>query len=170
MRKIEGRPVNGSEFFALLSADSEFCAQLGRAMLTAGRLETELKRYLNARFPALKTEHANLGRLLKLAKEHGLLEKMQPSLELLRDQRNYLAHSIHALLSGWIEETILEKADLLDSDVSTYCDRAWQLTENLNGLAHIVGKKNSPHTQALQPPRATKRKINSGAAKRCGRN
>jgi len=70
---------------------------------------------------------------------------MQPALELLRDQRNYLTHSIHSLLSGWIEETILEKSNLLDSDVVTYTERAWQLAENLNGLADIVEKENSAH-------------------------
>jgi hypothetical protein len=113
-------------------------------MLAAGRLETELKRYLNARLPKRKIKHANLGYLIRLLKEHTLLEKMQPSLKLLKGQRNYLAHNIHALLSDWIEETILERWDLLDSDVSTYCERAWQLTENLNGLADIVDRETLP--------------------------
>ena len=143
MWKIEGRPVGGTEFFSLLCADDEFCAQLGRAMLAASRLETELKRFLHARHPELNTEYANLGWLLKLLSKHVLLERMQPALNVLKSQRNYLAHSIHALLSDWIEETILERADLFDSDVSTYCERAWQLTENLNGLADVVEKENS---------------------------
>ena len=143
MRKFEGRPVGGTEFFALLCADDDFCAQLGRAMLAAGRLETALKRYLKTTRPELKYQHANLGALLRLLQKHTLLVKMQPALEVLKSQRNYLAHSIHALLSDWIEETILERSDLLDSDVSTYCERAWQLTENLNGLSEIVEKENS---------------------------
>lgn len=142
-RKFEGRPAGGTEFFALLCADDDFCAQLGRAMLAAGRLETALKRYLKTRRPELKLEHANLGALLQLLqKKHTLLVKMQPALEVLKSQRNYLVHSIHALLSDWIEETILERSDLLDSDISTYCERAWQLTEDLNGLADIVEKEN----------------------------
>jgi len=143
MRKIEGRPIPGTEFFALLCSDDEFCAQLGRAMLAASRLETELKRYVHARHPQLDTKHANLGQILRLLNKHALLEKMRPALGVLKDQRNYLAHNIHALLSDWIEETILERSDLLDSDVSTYCERAWQLTENLNGLADIVERENS---------------------------
>lgn len=140
MRKFQGRPVGGTEFFTLLFADDDFCAQLGRAMLAAGRLETALKRYLKTRRPELKFEHANLGALLRLLQKHTLLVKMQPALEVLKSQRNYLAH---ALLSEWIEETILERSDLLDSDVSTYCERARQLIENLNGLADIVENENS---------------------------
>ena len=143
MRKFEGRPVGGTEFFALLYGDDDFCAQLGRAMLAAGRLETALKGYLKTRRPELKIEHASLGVLLRVLKKHALLVRMQPALDVLKSQRNYLGHSIHALLSDWIEETILERSDLLDSDVSTYCERAWQLTENLNGLANIVEKENS---------------------------
>jgi hypothetical protein len=66
---------------------------------------------------------------------------MLPALETLRDQRNYLAHNVHALLSGLIQETILEGSALLDSDVHTYTERAWQLKENLNHLADIVERK-----------------------------
>ena len=143
MRKLEERPVGGTEFFALLCADDDFCSQLGRAMLAAGRLETALKRYLKTRRPELKLERANLGALLRQLQKHTFLVKMQPALEVLKSQRNYLAHSIHELLSDWIEETILERSDLLDSDVSIYCERVWQLTENLNGLAGIVEKEHS---------------------------
>jgi hypothetical protein len=143
MRKFEGRPVTGTEFFALLNADDEFCAKLGRALLAAGRLETELKRYLKARRPELKLEHANLGALLRLLRKHTLFVQMQVVLGVVKSQRNYLAHNIHALLSDWIEETILERSDLLDSDVTTYCHRAWELSENLNRLADIVQKENS---------------------------
>jgi hypothetical protein len=42
---------------------------------------------------------------------------------------------------GVIEETILESTDLLDSDVDLYTGRAWQLKENLNGLADIIFSK-----------------------------
>jgi hypothetical protein len=107
-------------------------------MLAAGRLETELKRHLRAKSVPAETKRATLGRLLELVKKYELLNRMQPSLELLRCQRNYLTHNIYALLSGWIEETILERSNLLDSDVVTYSERAWQLAENLNSLANIV--------------------------------
>ena len=92
-------------------------------MLAAGRLETALKRYLKTTRPELKYEHANLGALLRLLQKHTLLVKMQPALEVLKSQRKYLAHSIHALLSDWKKKIILERSDLLESDVSTYCER-----------------------------------------------
>jgi len=142
-KKIEGRSVGGTEFYALLCTDDDFCAQLGRAMLAAGRLETSLKRYLKTRRPELKVDHANLGALLRLLKKHTLLVKMQLALDVLTSQRNYLAHSIHSLLSDWIQETILERSSLLDSDVRTYYERAWQLAENVNGLSDIIEKENS---------------------------
>lgn len=134
----KGELVTGLEFFELLCADDRFCAQLGRAVLAAGRLESALKRYLAANAPSEDTTKATLGKLIQYCKKHTLLTRMIPALEMLRDQRNYLTHNIHALLSDLIGETILERADLLDSDVDTYTERAWELNNNLNGLARIV--------------------------------
>ncbi len=67
---------------------------------------------------------------------------MVPALEQLNTQRNYLAHNIYALFTGRVEETILPREKLLDSDIDVFTERAWQLTENLNGLAEIVVKYN----------------------------
>lgn len=145
MYKYKGKPVTGKKFFDLLYTDSEFCRQLGRAVLAAGRLETELKLYLAANSVTHNAKHTTLGKLLDLMKNQGLLKKMQLSLELLKDQRNYLIHSIYALLSGLIEETVLSRSDLLDSDVVGFTERAWQLAENLDGLADIVAKENSTY-------------------------
>jgi hypothetical protein len=64
--------------------------------------------------------------------------QMLPPLKMLRDQRNYLTHNVHALFLGLVRETILERDGLLDSDVDTFTERAWQLQENLNGLAEII--------------------------------
>jgi hypothetical protein len=138
---IKGEPVSGPDFFRLLYADDKFCAELGRAVLAAGRLESALKRYIAEHAPETDMTKAALGRLIEFAKKDRLLYRMLPALETLRDQRNYLAHNVHALLSGLIQETILEGSALLDSDVHTYTERAWQLKENLNHLADIVERK-----------------------------
>lgn len=138
MRK--GEPASGQEFFDLLCGDTEFCTELGRAMLAAGRLESELKQFLAAN-NIRDTEKATLGQLTRHLKHHGLLTKMQPHLDMLSTQRNYLAHSMHALFSELIEETILPRSDLLDSDVDVFTERAWQLADNLNALAGIVAKE-----------------------------
>jgi hypothetical protein len=133
-----GEPTEGLEFYALLCEDDEFCRELGRAVLAAGRLESALKRYINDNAPDENTRRATLGRLIEVSRKHQLLSKMLPALEMLRDQRNYLTHNIHALFSGLVEETILESTGLLDSDVDLFTERAWQLKENLEGLADII--------------------------------
>ncbi len=141
MCKWKGEPVDGRAFYALLSRDDKFCAELGRAVLAAGRLETSLKQYIvdKAQHPDLT--RATLGTLITVARNCRLLSKMLPALEMLKDQRNYLTHNVHALLSEFIEETILEGSNLIDSDVHTYTERAWQLAENLNGLAEILERE-----------------------------
>ena len=121
-------------------ADTEFCAELGRAMLAAGRLESELKQFFAAN-NVRSAEKATLGQLVKLLEHHDLLNKMQPHLDHLSKQRNYLAHSIHALFDELIDETILPRSNLLDSDVDLFSERAWQLADNLNALADIVAKE-----------------------------
>lgn len=67
---------------------------------------------------------------------------------MIKDQRNYLAHDIHALFSGFVEETLLQKSDLLDSDVDLFTDRAWQLHGNLNNLAENIEKET--HHKAME--------------------
>lgn len=136
MRK--GEPVEGLQFYQLLYQDNNFCMELGRAILAAGRLESALTHYLNSHASDQKAMDASLGRLITFAKKRQLLTQMIPVLEMLRDQRNYLTHNLHALFTGLIEETILSKSDLLDSDVDTFTERAYQLKENLNGLANIL--------------------------------
>lgn len=139
MRK--GVPAEGLEFFQLLYEDDEFCMELGRAILAASRLESELTQYLNEQVIDKKIADASLGRLILYARKNKLLTQMVPALEMLKDQRNYLAHNIHALFAGLVEETILDRSNLLDSDVDTFTERAWQLKENLNGLADILYKQ-----------------------------
>jgi hypothetical protein len=143
MCMYKGEPISGPDFFRLLYADDKFCAELGRAVLAAGRLESLLKRHIAKHASETDTSRATLGRLIEFARKHMLLQKMLPALEVLRDQRNYLTHNIHALLSGLVEETILEGSGLLDSDIHTYTERAWQLKENLNDLADIIDRKDT---------------------------
>lgn len=140
MRK--GEPTAGIEFYEMLYEDDEFCKELGKAVLSAGRLESELIIYLNSKKVGEKTKKATLGTLILFTKKYGLLGKMVPVLEMIKNQRNYLAHNIYALFSGMVEETILPRTELLDSDVDTFTERAWQLKENINDLANIIAKEN----------------------------
>src|SRR5882757_336200 len=130
-----GTPTAGLDFFRLLADDHEFCAQLGKCVLAASRLEAEFERYLATAGAMPNKRHATLGDLLKVMKTAGLEERMQPALEMLINHRNYLSHNIHRLFAGSIEETILPRSELLDSDVECFTERAWQLAANLNGSA-----------------------------------
>ncbi len=144
--------VAGEDFFDLMYSDQEFSTQLGRAMLAAGRLETELKAYFTAHSVQLKNKRPTLGQLIDILRKHNLLPKMQPHLEMIGKQRNYLAHSLYDLLSGEIEKTLLPCTDLIALDVYTYTARVRELEENLEGLTAIVraerlaNTKHSPKT------------------------
>lgn len=133
------------KFYEKLYADDDFCKQLGKAILAAGRLESELILYIQDNQSSSDVTKANLGKLIRVAEKHDLLLKLVPVLKDINSQRNYLAHNIHALFSGLIEETILPHFCLIDSDVAVYTEKAWQTTENLNAIADIV-KKYSKNT------------------------
>jgi hypothetical protein len=138
----KGEPAKGVDFYNLLIADDEFCAELGKVALAAGRLEALLIKYLQGKGIKGNFDKATLGKLISIAKDNHQFDKnMIKALEMVRDQRNYLTHNIYALFIELIDETILERSELLDSDVHTYTERAWQLKENLNGLADIFEKE-----------------------------
>jgi hypothetical protein len=138
MRIRKGEPVKGLAFYHLLYDDDDFCAELGRATLAAQRLESALKQLLHFHATDIDTTQATLGRLINFAESKQLLTQMLQPLKMLRDQRNYLTHNIHALFLGLVEKTVLERDELLDSDVDAFTERAWQLKDNLNGLAEII--------------------------------
>ncbi len=139
-----GEPAEGVAFYKLLFESEEFCSELGRMTLAASQLEAELILLLKRNKVLQKVDGAPLGSLIKAARANSLLDEgVLSALEDLGWQRNYLTHNIFALFIGLIEETRLERSNLLDSDVHTYIDRAWQLRENLLGLAGIVEQESA---------------------------
>lgn len=150
-----GEPVDGIAFFELLSDDAQFCQELGRAVLAASRLETELKNYLTANGVGQDTKKATLGQLIELAQKCELLKRALPAFEMLKLQRNYLTHNVHPLFASMIEETILPRTDLLDSDIDMFTERARQLAENLNGVADaLISMAKAPNSNSSRPPAA----------------
>lgn len=138
----KGRPTGGIDFYKLLYESPEFCAELGQVTLAAGKLEAALILLLTRSSVPEKTAGKPLGKLISIASKHGVLDKNETIvLNEVCWQRNYLTHNIYALFIELIEETRLERSNLLDSDVQTYIERAWQLKENLLGLAEIVERK-----------------------------
>ena len=138
----KGEPAKGIEFYNLLFKSEEFNIEMGKVTLAAGRLEAELMLYLKRKGVTENLSRSTFGSLIITGKKHNLFDKnLVISLELLCKQRNYLTHNIYALFTDLIEETILEKHNLVDTDVITYIDRAWQLKENLVGIADIISEK-----------------------------
>ena len=138
----KGEPTKGKEFFNFLFESEEFCSELGKVSLAAGRLEAEMILYLIRNGVKEDIRRLTLGKLIKIGKKNNLLEKkLTIALEEICMQRNYLTHNIYALFIDLIDETILERSNLLDSDVLTYVERAWQLRINLIDLADIMGKQ-----------------------------
>lgn len=139
----KGEPTGGLVFYTLLEKSEEFTSELGKVALASGKLESELLILMKASGIKVKIERATLGTLIDLAEKNNLLEKnMIYALKNISKQRNYITHNIYALFIDQLDETILEKNNLLDSDVHLYVERAWQLKENLNGLANIIKAKN----------------------------
>ncbi len=137
-----GNSSSGVEFYQLLFKSDEFCSELGRVTLAASQLEGALTLLLRQKRVSQKIDSVPLGRLIKAAKDNNLLDHNELFwLDELCAQRNYLTHNIYALFIGLIEETRLECNNLLDSDVHTYTERAWQLRENLLSLARIVDQE-----------------------------
>ncbi|MEA3445577.1 MAG: hypothetical protein U9R19_12725 [Bacteroidota bacterium] len=138
----KGKSINGREFFDLLFESDEFNTELGKITLAAGKLEAELKMYFTRTEVKEKVSQSTLGQLIKIGKKHDLLDSnLATALEMTCKQRNYLIHNIYALLIDLKAETILERNNLIDSDVHTYLERAWQLKTNLIELAEVISIK-----------------------------
>ncbi len=141
--KYKGETTEGRDFYDLLYESKEFNEQLGKVTLAAGRLEAELTLLLISKGLLEKPNQQTLGQLINSCKKNELLsENLISTLERICFQRNYLTHNIFALLTELIEETILEGRELIDTDVTTYTDRAWQLQKNLSGLADLICEYN----------------------------
>jgi hypothetical protein len=139
----KGENIISKDFYKLLYESFEFTSELGKIALVSGYLESELKQFLKINKIEGKYERATLGTLTKLAEKKNVLDKnMIMALKESSVLRNYITHNIYALFMDRVDETILEKENLIDSDVELYIERAWQLKENINGLANIIHAKN----------------------------
>ena len=140
----KGEPTNGIAFYNLLFDSEKFTSELGKVALASGKLEAELILFLTKNGIEENLSRANLGKLIIIAEKNCILEDNEIKiLKIIKEERNYITHNIYALFIDLKDETILEKKELLDSDVLLYIDRAWQLKENLNDLAELIRRRNS---------------------------
>ncbi len=138
----KGQTSKGLDFYNLLHNSEEFTSELGKVALASGKLEAELILFLTRNEIKGNYKNSTLGKLIRVAAENNLFTKNEKiALEMISKQRNYITHNIYVLFIDLIEETILEKENLLDSDVHLYIERAWQLSENINHLADVIRSK-----------------------------
>lgn len=137
----KGIPTKGVDFFNILFESDEFASELGKVSLAAGKLEAELILFFKCKNITNNFEKSTLGSLIKIGATNNLLDKsLLLCLEMVCKQRNYLTHNIYSLFIDLKEETILERDNLLDSDVVTYTEKAFILRENLTDMAEIIKK------------------------------
>lgn len=129
------------EFFELLYQDPQFCAMLGKVILSSGRFEGNLRRYLSLNQIKSYEQEGFGGLIGKLERNKLISEKGIQVLRHLKLQRNYLTHSLFDLFSGQIEETLLQRKNLFPSDTATFTEKAWELEQNLRSLNEILEKK-----------------------------
>jgi hypothetical protein len=138
---FKGEPFRGVDFYNILFQNNDFCSELGKVTLSAGRLESEIILFFLRSGVDEKIIGKTLGQLIKVGESKVLFDKnLVMSLEMICKQRNYLTHNIYALYIELIDKTILERENLIDTDVLYYIDVVFILNENLNNLADIIKK------------------------------
>ena len=138
----KGEPSSGIDFFNQLMESEEFNKELGMLTLAAGRLEAELMHFFKRNEISKDLSRFTLGKLIQFGKTNGLLDKnLASALDWTCKQRNYITHNIYALFTEMIDETMLPKNNLIDTDVLTYTDKAWETKKNLIDLADLINKK-----------------------------
>ena len=133
------------EFFEMLYADDEFCAELGRLILATGKIEASINEFLDDQGHKVDKK-ATFGRLVGKLKEHDhLTENGSSHFDELVLQRNTFSHNIYKILGGGIEGSILPSEDLIPSDVYSFALMAKQTADNINGFSDLVTKEvNNP--------------------------
>ena len=138
----KGEPTKGLDFYNLLFNSDDFTIELGKVTLAAGKLEAEMILFFNRKGVNEKTNGKTLGTLISIGKKNNLFDiNLTTSLELICKQRNYFTHNIYSLFIELIDETILKRKKLIDTDIVTYSDYAYQLRDNLNDLARLISEK-----------------------------
>lgn len=129
------------EFFDHLYQEKEFCEEIGRVILSASRLETNLRRYLKAKGVKNVRSKSTLGVLVEKLKENKMLSSNGcMHFDDLVLKRNYLAHNLYDLFTAEIEETILPRTELTKSDVHMFVERAHVLADDFLYFAQFVTK------------------------------
>ena len=132
--------VEPREFFIMLYSDAKFCTGLGKVMLAAGMLETNLRCYLGDKQIKFKNCDALGSLVCKLKVADLLSENGKIHFSTLTAKRNYLAHNLYGLFSKELEETILSREQLVSADTSIFIERVEILSDDFVYFADFVAK------------------------------
>jgi predicted transcriptional regulator len=125
------------DFYLLLYENTRYCEALGRVMLAASKLESQLRKYLELQGTDIEQRRATLGKLINELKANNFLtQNMEWILLDLKNQRNHLAHNIYDLLS----EEYIQQEKLIPEDVISFAETAEQIAENCYQIALIIQK------------------------------
>ncbi|MFN3444113.1 MAG: hypothetical protein ACK44D_00105 [Bacteroidia bacterium] len=138
----KGEQTGGQDFYKLLLDSEEFTSEIGKLALASGMLEAEISMYLKRKGIKIDSDKVTLGRLITLAKKNDVFEKnLLIVLSEIKTQRNEFMHRLYSLFIGLLDEELFPIKNLLDSDVKTYIDYAWQVRSNIQGVAETISKK-----------------------------
>lgn len=136
--------IQKEDFYDILFRDHDFCKNLGKVMLAASMLESNLRSYLKNHNVDKVGEKATLGKLVILLKKHKLLSKNgQMHFDDLTLKRNYLAHNLFDLFCNNLEETILPSENLVEMDVDIFQEKTKLLIEDLLYFSEILSNTKS---------------------------
>ncbi|NVK53503.1 MAG: hypothetical protein HWD85_11260 [Flavobacteriaceae bacterium] len=140
--KYKGNSSKGIDFYYHLFNSKEFCIELGKFTLLSSKLEAELILYYKRNNVKDTLEKATLGKLISIGSKNNLFDKnLSLILNQFLIQRNELTHNIYSIFRNIKDNSILEKDNLLDSDVWTYTDFIYQVNENFNHISEIIKEK-----------------------------
>lgn len=131
------------DFYNELICSEKFCTNLGKLILTSGKLESILKRVVKAHNNSQNLEYATLGKLVSLCKNSSLIDDgMLEALDFIKTRRNYLTHSLFPLFNEEVDVTLLPRDNLEPEDEEYYFSSCVsELIENMNFAIETLGVK-----------------------------
>ncbi len=142
MVNIKGIPTKGNDFYNLLLNSDEFTSEIGKAVLSFGRLEAEIILYFDRKKVTSKFKGKPLGHLITVGTNLQLFDdNLIQALMHTKDQRNEFVHKIFSLFNNIEKENLLPTNNLLDSDIQTFLEYAITLKENSAHLAEVISQK-----------------------------
>jgi hypothetical protein len=129
------------DFYNELIESEKFCKNLGKLILTSGKLESILKEITQAHNKSQNLEYATLGKLVSLCKSNQLIDDgVLEALDFIKTRRNYLTHSLFPLFNEEVDITLLPRDNLEPEDAEYYFSKCVsELIEDMNFVIDTLG-------------------------------